>query len=66
MAVLTDKYKAEISVLNDAITALRTEVESFRGQVERQVLDLSTEKTAHANTVAALQEDRIARAQMKR
>ena len=64
MTALTDKHKAEIAALNDAMTALRSEVESFRGQVERQALDLSTEKTAHANTVAALQEARIARAQM--
>ena len=64
MAALTDKHKAEIAALNDAMTALRSEVESFRGQVERQALDLSTEKIAHANTVAALQEERIARAQM--
>jgi DNA repair exonuclease SbcCD ATPase subunit len=64
MAALTDKHKAEIASLNDVMTALRNEVESFRGQVERQALDLSNEKTAHANTVAALQEERIARAQM--
>ena len=64
MAALTDKHKAEIAAQNDVMTALRNEVESFRGQVERQALDLSNEKTAHANTVAALQEERIARAQM--
>ena len=64
MTALTDKHKAEIASLNDVMTALRNEVESFRGQVERQALDLSNEKTAHANTVAALQEERIARAQM--
>ena len=61
MTALTDKHKAEIASLNDVMTALRNEVESFRGQVERQALDLSNEKTAHANTVAALQEERIAR-----
>ena len=64
MAALTDKHKAEIAAQNDVMTALRNEVESFRGQVERQALDLSNEKTAHANTLAALQEERIARAQM--
>ena len=64
MTALTDKHKAEIASLNDVMTALRNEVESFRGQVERQALDLSNEKTAHANTLAALQEERIARAQM--
>ncbi|MBU1363143.1 MAG: DNA-binding protein [Gammaproteobacteria bacterium] len=64
VTALTDKHKAEIAALNDAMTVLRSEVESFRGQAERQALDLSAEKTAHANTVAALQEERIARAQM--
>ena len=48
MTALTDKHKAEIASLNDVMTALRNEVESFRGQVERQALDLSNEKTAHA------------------
>ena len=64
LAALTDKHKAEIAALNDAMAALRNESESFRGQAERQAIDLSTEKTAHANTMAALQEERIARAQM--
>ncbi len=64
MTALTDKHKAEIASLNGVMTALRNEVESFRGQVERQALDLSNEKAAHANTVAALLEERIARAQM--
>ena len=64
LAALTDKHKAEIAALNNAMAALRNESESFRGQVERQAIDLSTEKTTHANTMAALQEERIARAQM--
>ncbi len=33
LAALTDKHKAEISALNDAMTALRNESGSFRGQV---------------------------------
>ena len=64
LAALTDKHKAEIAALNNAMAALRNESESFRGQAERQAIDLSTEKTTHANTMAALQEERIARAQM--
>lgn len=64
MAVLTDKHKAEISALNDTITALRSEVESFRCQCERQALELAAEKATHAETQALLQEERIVRAQM--
>src|SRR5574343_476529 len=64
MAALTDKHKAEIAALNNTITALRHEVESFRSQSERQALELAAEKTAHAETLAALQEERIVRAQM--
>lgn len=64
MAVLTDKHKAEIAMLNDAMAALRTESESFRGQSERQTIELATEKAAHADTLATLQDERIARAQM--
>lgn len=64
MAALTDKHKAEISALNDTIIALRNEVDSFRSQSERQVLELSAEKTAHSETLSTLQEERIVRAQM--
>ena len=64
LAALTDKHKAEIAALNDTISALRTENESFRGQSERQTIELATEKAAHANTLATLQDERITRAQM--
>lgn len=64
VAALTDKHKAEIAALNDAMAALRNESESFRGQAERQALELAAEKTAHAETLATLQEERIVRAQM--
>lgn len=64
MAALTDKHKAEISALNDTIIALRNEVDSFRSQSERQVLELSAEKTTHSETLSTLQEERIVRAQM--
>ncbi|MBP8255354.1 MAG: DNA-binding protein [Citrobacter sp.] len=64
LATLTDKHKAEIAALNDTISALRTENESFRGQSERQTIELATEKAAHANTLATLQDERITRAQM--
>ncbi len=64
MAALTDKHKAEIAALNDTIAALRTESESFRGQSERQTIELATEKAAYADTLATLQNERIARAQM--
>jgi phage host-nuclease inhibitor protein Gam len=64
MAALTDKHKAEIAALNDTITALRHEVESFRNQSERQALELASEKTARAETLVTLQEERIVRAQM--
>ncbi|MDS4075826.1 MAG: DNA-binding protein [Candidatus Accumulibacter sp.] len=64
MAALTDKHKAEIAALNDVMAALRTESESFRGQSERQTIELATEKAAHADTLATLQDERIARAKM--
>ncbi len=64
LAALTDKHKAEISALNDAMTALRNESESFRGQAERQVIELAAEKAAYAEILATLQNERIARAQM--
>lgn len=64
MAALTDKHKAEIAVLNDAMSALRNEVESFRSQVERQAIELAAERAAHADTLATLQNERIVRAQM--
>lgn len=64
LAALTDKHKAEISALNDTIFALRNEVESFRSQSERQAVELAAEKTAHAETLAALQEEKVVRAQM--
>jgi chromosome segregation ATPase len=64
ITVLTDKHKAEMAELNSVITALRNEVESFREQTERQALDLAAEKTGHADTLASLQEERIAHAQV--
>ena len=64
VAALTDKHKAEIAALNDAMAALRNESESFRGQAERQTIELATEKAAHADTLATLQDERITRAQM--
>ncbi len=64
LAALTDKHKAEIAALNDAMAALRNESELFRGQAERQTIELATEKAAHADTLATLQDERIARAQM--
>jgi len=64
LAALTDKHKAEIAALNDAMAALRNESESFRGQAERQALELAAEKMAHTETLATLQEERIVRAQM--
>jgi hypothetical protein len=45
------------------MTALRNEVESFRRQSERQAVDWR-QKTAHTETLATLQEERIVRAQM--
>lgn len=64
MAALTDKHKVEIAALNDAMAALRNEGESFRGQAERQTIELAAEKAAHADALANLQDERIARAQM--
>src|SRR5574343_449322 len=64
LAALTDKHKAEIAALNDSITALRNEVESFRSQSERQAVELAAERAAHTETLATLQEERIVRAQM--
>lgn len=64
LAALTDKHKAEIAALNEAMAALRNEGESFQGQAERQAIELAEEKAAHANTLATLQDERIARAQM--
>jgi len=64
MAALTDKHKAEIAALNDAMAALRNEGESFRGLAERQTIELAAEKAAHADTLANLQDERIAGAQM--
>lgn len=64
LAELTDKHKAEIAALNDTIAALRNEVESFRSQSERQAVELAGERAAHTETLAALQEQRIVRAQM--
>jgi hypothetical protein len=46
LAALTDKHKAEITGLNDTISALRNEVESFRSQSERQAVELAAEKSA--------------------
>ena len=64
MAALTDKHKAEVAALNDTMTALRNEIESFRGQAERKTIELAAEKAAHTDTLAKLQEERIGRAQM--
>jgi hypothetical protein len=52
LAALTDKHKAEIAALNDTITALRNEVESFRSQSERQAVELAAEKAAHTETLS--------------
>ena len=64
LATLTDKHKAEVAALNDTMTALRNEIESFRGQAERKTIELAAEKAAHTDTLAKLQEERIGRAQM--
>ena len=64
LAALTDKHKAEIAALNYTITSLRNEVESFRSQSERQAVESAVERTAHTETLATLQEERIVRAQM--
>ncbi|MBE7422066.1 MAG: DNA-binding protein [Zoogloeaceae bacterium] len=64
LAALTDKHKAEIAALNNTISALRHEVESFRCQSERQALELAAEKAALTETLATLQEERIGRAQI--
>lgn len=64
LAALTDKHKTEIAALNDTIAASRNEVESFRGQAERQAIELAAEKAAHADTLTKLQEERIVQAQM--
>jgi chromosome segregation ATPase len=60
----TDKHKAETTRLNDTISALRNEVESFRSQSERQAVELAAEKSDHAETLATLQEEKVVRAQM--
>lgn len=64
LAALTEKHKAEVAALNDAISTLRHEVESFRSQSERQALELVAEKAAHTETLATLQEERIVQAQV--
>ena len=64
LAALTDNHKAEIAALNDTIAALRNEVESFRNQSERQALELAAEKMALVETLAALQEEKVVRAQI--
>ncbi len=64
LAALTDQPKVEIAALLDAMAALRNEGESFRGQAERQTIELAAEKAAHADALANLQDERIARAQM--
>ncbi|MDR0770084.1 MAG: DNA-binding protein [Burkholderiales bacterium] len=60
---LVEKHKAEISALNDIIDALRNEVDSFRSQSERLVMEMTTEKASHAKTMNELQEERIVQAQ---
>lgn len=64
VAALTEKHKAEMAALNEALAALRNEVESFRGQAERQAIELAAEKAGHTDTQAKLQDERIARAQL--
>jgi len=64
LAALTDKHRKEIAVLNDTITALRGEVDSFRSQSERQAMELVADKAAHDETLTTLQEERIVQAQM--
>jgi len=64
IAVLTDKHKAEIAELNNIMSALRSEIASFRGQAEQLTLELAAEKTAHADTQVQLQEERVSCAQL--
>jgi len=64
ISALTSKHETEIGGLNDLIAALRSEVVSFRTQAERQAIELSTESAARADALAALQDERVIRAQM--
>ena len=64
LEALADKHKSEIAALNDAITALRNEMESFRSQSEHLSVELAVAKAAHTETLATLQEERVVRAQM--
>ena len=43
ISALTDKQKAEVAELNSVMTALKNEVQGFRGQVERLSLALAAE-----------------------
>lgn len=60
---LVEKHKSETTELGMLISTLRNEVESFRAQVEHQALDLASEKSAHAQTIATLQAQTITNAQ---
>jgi chromosome segregation ATPase len=64
LVALTDKHKTEIATLNDTITALRNEAESFRNQSERQSVELAEKNMLHTETLTMLQEEKIIRAQM--
>ena len=59
ISALTDKQKAEVAELNNVMTALRSEVDGFRGQVERLTLALAAEKAANEDTQTKLQEEKL-------
>ena len=59
ISALTDKQKAEIAELNNVMTALRNEVDAFRGQVERLTLALAAEKATNEDTQTRLQEEKL-------
>lgn len=63
IVALSQKHKAEIGELNTALSAMRGELDSLRDQAERLTTALATEKTAHAEKQAKLQEERTTRAQ---
>ncbi len=64
IAALTDKHNAQLTDLNNVVTALRNEVDGFRSQVERQASELATERAAHEETRHHLQEERLAGARI--
>ena len=64
ISALTDKQKAEVAELNSVMTALKNEVEGFRGQVERLSLALAAEKAANEDAQTRLQEEKLAVARL--